>query len=370
MRAAAGDAVRHARVAHSLNQAELARRAGISRQALGAIESGAYQPSVAVALALSRELGESVEALFAGTSAERISADLPRNIRAGVPVALARVGGRVVAVPVTPAATRLAPVSGLVVHSAKGPGAVEVFRSRTEIDSTLLLAGCDPAVTFLADWLARRRAPACLVGVASSSRAALGALVLGQVHAAGLHLRDSRTGAYNLDAARSALAGRRAVLVNFAGWELGFATAPANPRNLRGFADLARRGITIVNRERGAGARAALDEGLRREHIEPGRLNGYSREVRSHLEVAATVAAGDADCGVAIRVAAQAFGVGFVPLRDERYDIAILERELDTPPVKAMLDALNSADFARQLSTLCAYDTSQTGKVIARIGDE
>ncbi|MGH7865473.1 MAG: substrate-binding domain-containing protein [Candidatus Binataceae bacterium] len=364
-----GYAVRHARVVQSLNQGELARRAGISRQALGAIEAGNYQPSVAVALALSRELGESVEALFGVASAERVSADVAGSIRAGAPVALARVGGRIVAVPVTPAATRLAPVSGLVVHSAKGPATIDAFRSRTEIDSTLLLAGCDPAVTILADWLARRRAPASLVGIACSSRSALSALAGGHVHGAGLHLRDARTGAYNLDAARGALAGLRAVLVNFAGWELGFATAPANPLKLRGFADLARRAISIINRERGAGARAALDEGLRHCGIASRKVNGYSREVRSHLEVAAAVAAGDADCGVTIRVAAQAFDAGFVPLREERYDIAILERELDTPPVRAMLDALNSADFARQLSALCAYDTSHTGAVIARIGE-
>jgi molybdate-binding protein/DNA-binding XRE family transcriptional regulator len=368
--ARAGVAVRRARVARSLNQGDLARRAGISRQALGAIESGVYQPSVAVALALSRELGESVETLFGAEPAARVSADIKGHVRAGAQVALARVGGKLVAVPVSPAATRLASVSGLVVSAAKGESAVEAFRSPTEIDSALLLAGCDPAATILSDWLARRRAPASLVGIASSSRAALHSLAKGEVHAAGLHLRDSRTGAYNLDAARNALAGRRAVLVNFAGWELGLATAPGNPRGLRGLSDLARRGITIINRERGAGARAALDEGLRREGIEPRRIAGYSREARSHLEVAAAVASGDADCGVTIRVAARAFEVGFVPIRDERYDIAILERELDSPPVKAMLDALNSADFARQLSALCAYDTSHTGKVIARIGAE
>ncbi len=56
--------LRSARDARGFTQLELARRAGISRQALGAIESGLYMPSVSVALSLSRELGQSVETLF------------------------------------------------------------------------------------------------------------------------------------------------------------------------------------------------------------------------------------------------------------------------------------------------------------------
>ncbi|MFZ1120442.1 MAG: helix-turn-helix domain-containing protein, partial [Candidatus Binataceae bacterium] len=59
-----GAMVRRARTARGLTQDELARRAGLSRQALGAIESGAYQPGVGAALALARELDHSVEALF------------------------------------------------------------------------------------------------------------------------------------------------------------------------------------------------------------------------------------------------------------------------------------------------------------------
>jgi putative molybdopterin biosynthesis protein len=71
---------------------------------------------------------------------------------------------------------------------------------------------------------------------------------------------------------------------------------------------------------------------------------------------------------VTIRVAANAYGLAFVPIREERYDMVILERESKTPPVTAMLEALNSPRFAREVSQLCAYDTSQMGKVIARVG--
>ena len=64
--------MRRAREARGLTQLELARRAGISRQALGALEAGAYQPGVAVAIALARELGDTVEGLFGGEAPGRM----------------------------------------------------------------------------------------------------------------------------------------------------------------------------------------------------------------------------------------------------------------------------------------------------------
>ena len=54
-------------------------------------------------------------------------------------------------------------------------------------------------------------------------------------------------------------------------------------------------------------------------------------------------------------------------MREERYDLVILDRDLDSTPVKAMLDALNSQRFAREVSQFCAYDTSQMGRTLARI---
>src|SRR5260370_14781317 len=68
--------LRRSRVARGLSQTALARQAGISRQALSAIESGTYQPGVAVALKLAHELGETVEGLFGKEEAqlERLAA--------------------------------------------------------------------------------------------------------------------------------------------------------------------------------------------------------------------------------------------------------------------------------------------------------
>ena len=157
-----GDRSRSARTARGITQQDLAKRAGISRQALGAIESGLYYPSVTVALGLARELGETVETLF-GTMDEqhrkRIDAawsdpELAPCSGSSCKVALARVAGKIVAVPQLAARLQLSLAAGTVDRVERKHAIVSTYWSETEIDSTLLMAGCDPAVAILGDWLA------------------------------------------------------------------------------------------------------------------------------------------------------------------------------------------------------------------------
>jgi putative molybdopterin biosynthesis protein len=369
-----GQRLRLARIARGLTQSELARRVKISRQALGAVESDIYQPSVTVALTLARELGASVETLFGPdddgcqhidttwTEKDTKSANVshPR-------VALGRVGGKVVAVTQPTAHLTLASSCGILERARRKTAEVKTFRSQDEINATLLIAGCDPAMAILADWLARRRSPVNAVALPCSSKTALDGLLKGQVHAAGVHLRDPNSGEYNLAPVRRALRERPAVLVNFARWELGLATASGNPLGIEGFADFIRCDVRIVNRESGSGARAAMDEALKSIGIPISKIAGYGRELAGHLEVAAAIAGKEANVGVTIRVAAEAYGLQFIPLLEERYDLVILQRDIDSIPVKAMLEALNSSRLAAEISQLCAYDTERMGQVIARL---
>jgi putative molybdopterin biosynthesis protein len=368
--------LRRAREARGLTQLEVARRAGISRQALGALEAGTYQPGVAVALALARELGDSVEGLFGGeapAACDRIRAawaddDPPALGGAARGIALARVGGKVVAVPYPAARLTLTPRAGIVEHTGRGRAEVATYRSSSEIDSALLIAGCDPATAILTDWLARHRSPVSAVALPCSSSRALAALIEGRAHAAGVHLKDPGSGEYNLAPARSAVGHRPAIVVSFARWELGLATGAGARLGIHGIADLARPGMRLVNREVGAGARAFLDEALAQLGIDATGIAGYGFEAPGHLEVAAAIASGRADAGVTIRLAAEAYGLPFISMREECYDLVVLARDLETAPVKAMLDTLNSCRFALEVSQLCAYDTNQMGQVSARNG--
>lgn len=364
--------VRQVRVARGIAQSDLARRAGISRQALSAIESGVYQPGVAVALAIARELNESVEALFGGPShpAHVEAAWMGEGRQPGGaargPVALGRVGGRLVAVPQAPVTLRLAPPAGMLEAAEGGRARVATFRTPAEIDSTLLTAGCDPAITIFADWLGRRHPAITVAPLARPSRAALTALIERRVHAAGVHLCD-RKGDYNLEAVRGALKRRPALMVNFARWEMGLGVRRGNPPAIRAIPDVARPKVRIANRELGSGARLVLDQALADAKIDSSRIAGYGREFHGHLEVAGAIAAGDADTGMTLRVAAEVWGLDFVPVREERYDLVILRSEMDCTPVRVMLDALNSSGLAREVADLCGYDTARMGQVIARL---
>ena len=342
---AIGETIRDKRKALNLTQIELARRTGLSRQALGAIEAGLYQPSVGVALSLARELGETVERLFGvegekegrhfdahwyGEMADRATS---RHSRA----ALGRVGGRIVAVPQAAAGLSLSPSAGIVSRLKGNRAEVVTYNTSDEIDAALLIAGCDPSVTILADWMTRHHCPARLSPVPCSSGRALDALVKGCAHAAGVHLRDADAADYNLQSVRRAVGRRAAMVVTFARWELGLAVRIGNPFGISTIADLMQPRLRVANREPGSGARAMLDSGLKQAGIRHDRVVGYKSEYNGHLEVANAIASSQADAGVTLRVAADAYDLDFVPLREERYDLVILATEADTPPIRAML---------------------------------
>jgi putative molybdopterin biosynthesis protein len=367
--------VRDRRRALNLTQAELARRTGLSRQALGAIEAGLYQPSVGAALSIARELGETVEKLFGAErqlDGQHLSAHWSDEVGAGkiaggLRAALGRVRGRTVAVPQKAAGISLNPIASVVLRLKGKRAEVVTYDSAEEIDATLLIAGCDPSCAFLADWMTRHHAPGRLVPISCSSGRALNALVNGGAHSAGVHLKHSHDDGYNVESVRRALGHRPAMVVTFARWEVGLAVVDGNPLRITTIADLAQPRIRIANRDRGSGARAVLDAALKKAGIRPDRIAGYRTEFDGHLEVASAIACGQADTGLTLRVAAEAFGLEFIPLQEERYDLVIPEDDAQSPPVLAMLDTLNSGRFAREISQFCSYDTEPMGRVVARL---
>jgi putative molybdopterin biosynthesis protein len=369
----AGSRVRAARLERGIGQGQLAAEATISRQALSAIEAGAYTPNVTVALRLAQALGRTVETLFGDAGFETVTVNLTENpdglqTGAGSRVGLARIGGKLVAVPRPATGLSLVAAGGIVEQlGAGGKARVAAFRTPAEIDTTLLIAGCDPAVAVLSDYLAHRSPFVELVSSQCSSQSALDWVASGRTHAAGVHLRDPGTGEYNVAAVRSKFGRRPAIVINFARWELGLASRLGRGA-IKTTEDLARPGVRIVNRPPGAGARIALDEALGAVGIDPARLSGYDVELPGHLEVAEEIAAGRADAGLTLRVAADAFGIGFTALREERYDLVIPRREMDSPAVKVLLEGLSSNRLASEVSRLCFYDTTEMGKVLAEIG--
>lgn len=373
------------RQAKALSRADLAARAGITRQAVHAIETDQYLPTTAVALRLAAVLNCRVEDIFRlipqGEIVEgELSAavKVPMALQESVRVKVVRVGSRYIVRPVVDLGEALnyaVPADGLVVHSPQlEAGAthsirhvqVRLLRDRRVIEQEIAIAGCDPSVFLAGDYLRRQKDNCLVVGWNLGSAAAIDALQRGEVHIAGVHVVDALSGESNLPYLRRHLKGDDYLVVTFAVWEEGLLVATGNPKSIRGVDDLGRPDIRLVNREEGAGARLLLDQRLVAAGIATGNVAGYETHARSHFQIARTIAEGHADVGVGVRAAAQLFGLEFLPLQQARYDLVVPKSHLnDHPSIETFLNILVSRPFRTEIDALGGYDMSQTGKVHA-----
>jgi molybdate-binding protein/DNA-binding XRE family transcriptional regulator len=373
-KASADSRIRAARILKGLSQAELAEATGLTRQAVYAIEGGRYQPNVTTALRLARSLDRRVEELF-GSEPESPELDgellgpkpaRPSSTRAKVWA----VGDRILVLPVASLGASLnysTPADGLIVGPARGRRVrVQLFQDERSVRQQVVVAGCDPAIQLVAERLCRHREPAALLGWPMGSTAAVGALKRGEVHVAGLHVMDPRSGEANLPFVRRHLGDQAVTLVTFASWEAGLLVKHGNPKAIRGVADLARRNVRLVNREDGAGARLLLDQRLKAEGIAAARVRGYADLVPSHLDVGRRVLEGTADVGIGVEAIARLLGLGFLPLQTERYDLVIPTELLGGHAgVARLLEALVSREVRAEIEALGGYSTRDTGRVVS-----
>jgi putative molybdopterin biosynthesis protein len=367
---AAGARLRLARQARGFSQQQLAGMAEVSRQAVSAVESGHSDPSLRVALALAQALGMTVEELFGpGEAAPPVPAVPVAPLVSGqARVALAPVGDQFVALPLsgdTAAGMGFIPAGGLSAQpglteagKTRGPAGTIVVRPIGPPRPTLVVAGCDPALPLLATPLSLLDPPVAFAWWPCGSTAALRLAAAGLVHVAGVHLRDAR-GAYNTAAASELPGG--ADVVGFTAWREGLVTSPAVAATVHGLDAVAKDKLRLVNREPGAEARRVLDRERERLGLDPAELPGYHTRAAGHLQVASAVAAGLADAGVASEPAARAYGLGFVPLADERFDLVLPGQHLGSRQVQGLLKVLTSPWLLAQLASLPGYDPSACG---------
>ena len=366
------------RTQRGLSQGELAARAGITRQAVSAIESNLYLPTTVVALKLASVLECHVEDLFSlAPTEELIEGILIGNLSqtdSNLPtirVKVSTVGKRTIVRPVTDLGDQLAfavPADGYLHASdmtrSGGTVRVTLSRDREAIAQEISVAGCDPAIFLAGEHLRHHKDRTTVVGWTMGSMAALQALQRGDVHIAGIHLFDPVTGESNLPFLRRTMKGASYDVVTFATWEEGFLVRRGNPKSIHTAADLAEPLVSLVNREEGSGARLLLDQQLRAAGIASTHVHGYDRMVSSHFEVARTIADRQADVGIGIRSAALHFDLDFVPLQAARYDLVVPKIHLKSHPTLARLfDTLVTGPFRNEIAALGGYDTKETGKL-------
>jgi putative molybdopterin biosynthesis protein len=315
----------------------------------------------------------------------RVAAVLSRKVAspAGseefVRVRLGEVDGRLVAVPMARGAglvNALARADGIVVIPALSEGLdkgeaveCELLRAEHEVRNAVLITGShDVALDLLASELHGRFPEMTAASTHVGSMAGLAALREGYCHMAGSHLLDPETGEYNWSYVEQLFGDEPVVLVTLAHRQQGFIVAPGNPKGIREWSDLARGDVRFVNRQPGAGTRVLLDAHLARAGIRPEEVEGYRRELYTHLAVAAAVENGTADVGLGILAAARARGMDFVPLAVERYDLVMRPSVWESRAGRAVGETMASERFRRELAALGGYDTAETGKVQARPG--
>jgi len=341
--------VRGRRQAAAWTQAELAKRAGVSRSAIAAIENERLVPSVEAALGIAAALRCTVEELF-GTGSARPPETAPTwawpppNSRWRF--WNAEVGGRSLLFPIEsdgptawqePDATDLANVAPIPSDNAS---------------TTLVLAGCDPMAGVLARLYERMTGFRMLV-IPRSSRKSLELLAAGLVHVAGTHLATSEEPGRNADAIADRL-DVPATTVRLANWEEGLAVGGRfGTLSVR---SLLKTRLRWIGREPGSGARQCMEERLP-ETVKPAHL------ARDHRGVAEAIRSGWADAGVCLQLSCEEAGLVFRPLQTEHFDLAFRSDIQHDPRLQGLLRVVRSPEYRRSVADIPGYSSSETGEI-------
>lgn len=220
----------------------------------------------------------------------------------------------------------------------------------------------DPTIALIASRL-RQQANIDMQLSFAGSLGGLIALAQHEADVAGSHLWDVETNSYNRAFVQRLMPGRRVALIKLADRHMGIIVAAGNPHGITSLADLAQPGVQFVNRQPGAGTRVWFDAQLDRLGIETGAINGYENEMFTHSEVAGSVADNRATAGIGIEAAALAYGLDFVPLATESYDLVIPGECWQHNAVQALVNLLADDTLKTEIDDLGGYDTAQTGTI-------
>lgn len=288
-------------------------------------------------------------------------------------LAVGRVGEKVLAAPLSRGAgviTSMVRADGITIlpRGIQGLPAgseveVNLYRHPNEIENTIFAIGShDITIDILAQFLAEKKRR--LISANVGSMGGLIAISRGECHLAGSHLFDPESGEYNVKYVKEIITNLPVKIITLVGRQQGLLVAKGNPKQISSLQDLTRKDVAYINRQSGAGTRVLLDYHLRLSGILSDRIRGYHNEEYTHLGVAAAIASERADCGLGIEAAAQALGLDFIPLYQERYDLVIPITYYESQLLHPLLDLLWNIDFKNSVASLPGYNIDSMGKII------
>ncbi|MBS4058934.1 MAG: molybdopterin biosynthesis protein, partial [Bacteroidetes bacterium] len=243
---------------------------------------------------------------------------------------------------------------------------VQLFRDKNEIKNTVVCIGShDNTLDILANTLKKNHPEFSMSSAHVGSMGGLMALKKAEAHIAGTHLLDEESGEYNVSFIKKFFPEGAIKLVNLVYRQQGLLVKRGNPKNIQGFRDLAREDILYVNRQTGSGTRLLLDKHLKEMGINFKDIKGYEREEYTHMAVASAVLTGIADAGLAVYSSAKALGLDFIPVANERYDLAIPSDYIETEPIQKILEIIRfDEEFRQTVYSLGGYDIRDMGRLI------
>lgn len=328
------------------------------------------KPVIARFLGITAEENEKIRATISRQIASPLGVDEFVRVKVGV------VSDKYIATPVGRGAgllMSLVRADGILTIPANSEGLqagteveIELIRNKNEIKNTVVFIGShDNTLDILANTIKKNYPEFSLSSAHVGSMGGLMALKRREAHIAGTHLLDEQTGEYNIPFIKRLLSDRKLVLVNLVYRQQGLLVKKGNPKNINGFEDLIRDDVIFINRQSGSGTRLLLDKHLRELGINPYMVKGYDREEYTHMAVASAVLTGLADTGLAVYSSAKALGLDFIPVANERYDLAIPYEFMETEMIRIVLKIIREdEDFRTTVESLGGYDTRDMGKVV------
>ena len=228
----------------------------------------------------------------------------------------------------------------------------------------LIISGQDVVLDILANYLQQEGVNAARTYL--NSFEGLLSLYQDNIQVCACHLFDGFD--YNTSYVRSLMPGVPAVLVNVSYRTQGFYVQKGNPKNIKGWSDLGRPDISVLNRRVGSSARILLDTQLKRLGIAPRSVTGYDKVMKSHLTMAAAIASGEADLAIGTeRISRQIENLDFIPLLEERFDFVIKKEMMETPAVQKLMKVLRDSAFQKEIAHFSGNDYRDLGKIITEV---
>lgn len=240
---------------------------------------------------------------------------------------------------------------------------VKLLKNKSILDNTLVSIGShDILMDIVADIMARNYDNITLSSTHVGSMGGLLALKRGETIIAPTHLLDEKTGIYNVAIIKEIFGEGKVSLIKGFNRIQGLMVKKGNPLNIKGIEDLTK--CKFVNRQRGAGTRVLLDYKLKTMGIDPKTIDGYDKELSTHMAVAASVASPYVDCGMGVKSAADSMGLDFIEVGVEEYDFAIYTKNLEDEKVKCFIETIKCKELHDKLEELGGYGYENVGKII------